>query len=238
MRPCSNGWMPADDPRVSVVVDSSRFIHSIATGQWEFRMKPKHHWIEKRQTARTVAENMLSRIAPPAESAQPADVMLHELLVHKVELEMQIEELRRTHDAMEDARDRYMELYDFAPVGYITLNPEGLIGEINLTGAALLGQERGTLLNRRFSSFVADRDQATWSCLFHNMMQHTEVDRQTFVLEMVHADASAFHAYIEWQRLQKKDAPAILRLALFDMSKIKQAEAEMILAANRFEAKG
>lgn len=180
---------------------------------------------------------MLFRVIPPAESAQPADVMLHELLVHKVELEMQIEELRRTHDAMEDARDRYVELYDFAPVGYITLDQEGAISEINLPGAALLGLARGALIDSRFSRFVSHRDQDFWTSLFLNMMKHAETDRQTFVLEMIQADATPFYAYIECQRRQNMADPPVLRLALFDMSKIKQAEAEMVRAANRFDLK-
>ena len=68
--------------------------------------------------------------------------LLYELQVHQIELEMQNEELRRASDQMESEREKYSDLYDFAPVGYLTLNREGEIHEANLTGATLLGMER------------------------------------------------------------------------------------------------
>jgi PAS domain-containing protein len=86
----------------------------------------------------------LASLSPAEATAQPADVMLHELLVHKVELEMQIEELAAgAHVALEEARDRYAEYYEFAPVGYLSIGGAGEITEVNLTGAALLGVDRG-----------------------------------------------------------------------------------------------
>jgi PAS domain S-box-containing protein len=200
-------------------------------------MKPKNHWIEKRHAVRNAAEKMVSGLSPTDGSSQPADAMLHELLVHKVELEMQIDELRRIHDTMEDARDRYMELYDFAPVGYITLDQEGVISEINLPGAALLGLARSALIDCRFYRFISPRDQEFWTALLPNMINDAKTDRRTFVLEMIRADGATFFAYIECQRRQKRANPPALHLALFEMSKIKQAEQEMIRAANRFELK-
>ena len=75
---------------------------------------------------------------------------MHELQVHQIELEMQNEELRRAHVSMEEARDRYADLYEFAPLGYITIDREARIAEMNLTAAALLDADRGEIVNRRF----------------------------------------------------------------------------------------
>ena len=69
---------------------------------------------------------------------------------------MQNEELRQTSIALEISRTHYIELYDFAPVGYLTLTTEGMIAEINLTGAKLLGVERNKLIHWRFAKFIAD----------------------------------------------------------------------------------
>jgi PAS domain S-box-containing protein len=81
--------------------------------------------------------------------------VLHELEVHQIELEMQNTELQRVRDDMEAALERYTDLYDFAPVGYFSIDDEGLILEVNLTGAASLGVERSRLIRLRLQRFVA-----------------------------------------------------------------------------------
>ena len=81
--------------------------------------------------------------------------MLHELEVHKIELEMQNAELRRARDEVEAALARYSDLYDFAPVGYFSLDEEGRLFEANLTGAALLGIERSRLHRVKLARFLA-----------------------------------------------------------------------------------
>ena len=82
---------------------------------------------------------------------------------------MQNRQLRQTQSALEEARDRYIDLYEFAPVGYLTLTDDGMISEINLTATRLLGGERSHLRQRRFSSFVADTDLDRWVRLFLRM---------------------------------------------------------------------
>ena len=88
--------------------------------------------------------------------------LVHELQVHQVELELQNEELRRTQLALEAARDRYVELYDFAPVGYLTLDLRGTILGANLPTCTLLGVNLKDLLGQPAIRFVAARDQATF----------------------------------------------------------------------------
>jgi PAS domain S-box-containing protein len=84
--------------------------------------------------------------------------LVHELEVHQIELEMQNAELTRAQDELESSRNKYVELYDFAPVGYFTFDARGLIKEVNLTGAKLLGIERGAVANKPFSRFIADEE--------------------------------------------------------------------------------
>src|SRR5262245_23409277 len=80
--------------------------------------------------------------------------LLHELQVYQIELEMQNRELRETQAHLEEARDRYAELYDFAPVGYVSFNRHGVIEQINLQGAALLGRERTRVIGHPLAGFV------------------------------------------------------------------------------------
>jgi PAS domain S-box-containing protein len=85
-------------------------------------------------------------------------ILDQELEVHQIELEMQNAELRRVQEELELSRNRYAELYDFAPAGYFAFNSLGVIREVNLTGAQLLGIERRLLAKKPFSSFIADAD--------------------------------------------------------------------------------
>ena len=90
---------------------------------------------------RDAAESKLStslRKAPWLKT-KPIDEIIHELEVHQIELEMQNSELKNTLVALEEAKDRYMDLYDFAPVGYLTISSKGVIVEANLTAATMLG---------------------------------------------------------------------------------------------------
>ncbi|MBI2413603.1 MAG: PAS domain S-box protein [Deltaproteobacteria bacterium] len=80
--------------------------------------------------------------------------LLHELQVHQVELEMQNRELKETRDRIEEVLSKYADLYDFAPIGYMTLSKSGIIEETNLTAACMLGVERGKLVSKSFLKFL------------------------------------------------------------------------------------
>jgi PAS domain S-box-containing protein len=119
---------------------------------------------------RVRAEKLLAAGGLGLRQLPPDDVLelVHELKVHQIELEMQNEELLRAQEAITESGNRYADLYDFAPVGYVTLDPQGLIVEINLTGTRLLGAPRDTLLHKPFILFVASFDrQAFYADLKH-----------------------------------------------------------------------
>ena len=110
-----------------------------------------------RITLRKNAERRVSESIQPLKSIPRDNILelIHELEVHQVELEQQNQELRRSQSELEGLRKKYFDLYDLAPIGYVTLDQKGLIREINLIGAALLGTERRRLNGRRFARFVA-----------------------------------------------------------------------------------
>jgi PAS domain-containing protein len=82
--------------------------------------------------------------------------LLHELQVHQIELEMQNEELVQANEAAETALKKYTMLYDFAPMGYFTLDPDAIIRELNFTGAEILGDKRFSLVNTNFKLFITE----------------------------------------------------------------------------------
>jgi signal transduction histidine kinase/PAS domain-containing protein len=92
-------------------------------------------------------------------AAADREGLIHDLHVHQIELEMQNRELREAQERLEEARERYSDLYNFAPVGYATLDPAGVIRDINLTGAGLLGAPRGDLIGRPLSGFASLADR-------------------------------------------------------------------------------
>jgi PAS domain-containing protein len=76
--------------------------------------------------------------------------------VHQIELEMQNEELRLANETAEAALKKYTLLYDFAPMGYFTLEKDGSINDLNFTGAEILGDKRFSLINSNFKLFVSE----------------------------------------------------------------------------------
>lgn len=189
-------------------------------------MNQKKNWMQEREALRAKADQTFSRLSLSGIEPKPAETMLHELLVHKFELEMQIEELKRTYAELEETRDRYLDYYDGAPVGYLTVDREGRIAESNLTGAALLGFEQSGQVGMHLSHFVSTRDQDRWHRVFMNMIENPGIGQVGVVLEMARLDRSTFEAYLDCRRLQPPEALPMIRVTLFDIGKIKQVEAE------------
>ena len=158
---------------------------------------------------------------PPPPHAEEG--LLHERRVLQTELEMQNEELRRMQVELEETRDRYIDLYEFAPIGYLTLNREGLVAEANLTCTSLLGVDRKKLLNRRFDSFVAVSDRDRWNRDFLKVL--SMVGRKVCELLIQRKDGSTFHAQLDFQKMETVDAP-LVRIALTDITERKVAESE------------
>lgn len=101
------------------------------------------------------AERLLTELKQQVpDTADMTQRLLHELQVHKIELEMQNEELKVGRDQLETALERYTELYDFAPVGYMTLNKSGRVLEVNLTGATMLGKVRSAIVGRPLINYL------------------------------------------------------------------------------------
>ena len=95
--------------------------------------------------------------------------LLHELQVHQIELEMQNEELRQAYETAETALKKYTMLYDFAPMGYFTLDSDGSICDLNFTGAEILGDKRVSLINSNFKLFVSENSKPVFNNFFRKV---------------------------------------------------------------------
>ncbi|HEY0256280.1 MAG TPA: histidine kinase, partial [Candidatus Methylacidiphilales bacterium] len=115
----------------------------------------------RRRAELLLRERRATRPSPQTEA--DAKRLVHELQVHQIELELQNGELQETRDKMEALLENYTDLYEFAPVGYFSINEQGLILAVNLTGAALLGIERSRLINQRLQGYVDPPSRAPFS---------------------------------------------------------------------------
>ena len=120
--------------------------------------------------------------------------LVHELQVYQVELEMQNEDLRQSQTELEETRARYVELYDFAPVGYLSLNENGVVSEANLCAAAMLGVTRSVLVNQTLSSFIHPDDQGLCSNQRRRIIETGEL--QEWEMRMAAANGPAFWAHL------------------------------------------
>jgi len=124
-----------------------------------------------------------------------AKKLLHELQVHQIELEMQNEELREANEVAEKALRKYTMLYDLAPMGYFTLEPDGTIDELNFTGAEMLQDRRFSLVGTNFKLFVSNESKA----VFNEFLKRVFIEnyKQTCELKLGYDTNSLGYVYME-----------------------------------------
>ena len=178
-------------------------------------------------TLRERAEATLtpSPTAPAQRSPAESQRLVHELQVHHIELEMQNEELRRAQAELGESRDHFHQLYDFAPVGYVTLTPDGSVREANHRLTTLLGIPRGKLVGRKFTAFVPPQAQDALYLHLRAALDH-EV-KQACELNLRRADRTTFAARLETVVLQNTVSGVRYHLiAVTDITERQQAEAQ------------
>jgi PAS domain S-box-containing protein len=158
----------------------------------------------------------------PPRTKEATQRLVHELEVHQIELEMQNAELLQARDDVETALNRYSDLYDFAPVGYFTLDNNRNICSVNLAAASLIGGVRSKLIGRRFELFI------------------TSPDRPVFTEFLLAVLASQIKASCEVALLNEAGHPVLvqieamatasgqeIRLVMIDITKRRQSEDEL-----------
>lgn len=157
--------------------------------------------------------------------------LIHELEVHQVELEMQNHALLEIRHELEKSLERYADLYDFAPVGYATLDGDGAIREINLAGAALLGTERAHLIGRRFGLFISAETRPVFNKFLAEALRGvTQVS-----CEIIFAPNDAHSRYLQLKGIgasYHKDLQC--RIALWDITERKRAEQALLDSEEKY----
>jgi PAS domain S-box-containing protein len=182
---------------------------------------------------RDAAEAQLTK-SPASELSVRSDTeLLHELQIHQIELETQNKFLREAQHELEASRDRYADLYDSAPVGYLTLTDKGMIEEINLTATTLLGMKRKDLMQFRFASLVVANDRSRWMTQFLNVLK--KGDKRDVEVDIKRRDGTVFPAMLDCNRANFGDGEMAIRIALTDVSERKQAEVALLESEERWK---
>lgn len=121
--------------------------------------------------------------------------LMHELQVHQIELEMQNEELRRANETAETALRKYTMLYDFAPMGYFTLDSEGKIKELNFIGADMLGERRISLVGSNFKFFVSGESKADFNSFLDKV--YAGNSKESCEVKLVHSKDPLCSVYMD-----------------------------------------
>jgi PAS domain S-box-containing protein len=205
-------------------------------------MSTRHPRTSRALPLRRLAVRTLAKRSPvPFDELTPDDVraLVQELEIHKVELEIQNEQLRDTQLTLEQSKERYRLLYETAPIGFLTLDEEGKVFEANLTAAALLQVQRSRLIGRKLSRFVAPRHQDRWHLERRTLALGAE--RRHLELDLVLSNGTPLYAQLVGSGTPGKDgAPGTIRLALLDVTELhslaralRRAAAETALAEQR-----
>ncbi|TAN66771.1 MAG: PAS domain S-box protein [Methylobacter sp.] len=225
------GWRRMVRGEVAEYTTDKRYIH-----------KDGHEvWAHLNVVALRDESGMILRIL-----AVIADITEHSLMVKELystaakleekqaELEVQYSELQRSQNALQETSDRYMDLFDFAPIGYLTLTEKGQITEINLTGAALLGVDKKAAMLRSIGSFLHPKECDRW--YLHNQLTLSHSDKQSAEFLVQRDDGTVFHAFMDCQRRDTSTSP-VIRISFADITERKSLE-QKLRQAQKMESLG
>lgn len=175
-------------------------------------------WAERAMRLKSLDVGDISALSP-----DDIQRLIRELQVHQVEVKMKNEELTRVHHELRDSRDRYSDLYDFAPVGYFTLNNDLMILEVNRTGAAMLGTSTEALLHKPFSAFVCKDDYGSYYSHFRQVLGTKT--RRTCEIMLERCDGARFCGLFESVPVQDPEGRFTrCRTVISDISDLKRVE--------------
>ncbi len=189
-------------------------------------MNEKHVQPNSDQLRRAAETKLACEQAPDVEN-HSTEALLHELQVLQIELQMQNENLRQAHMEMEASRDRYVDLYDFSPVSYLTLSSAGTISEVNLTAVGMFAEARLKLLNRRFTNFIVQQDIDRWRQYFLRVLR--TVEQSNCELSLKRADGSHMDVELHTRRVENGSGGYAVRIALTDITERRRVEADLCL---------
>ncbi|ADZ09569.1 PAS/PAC sensor signal transduction histidine kinase [Methanobacterium lacus] len=177
----------------------------------------------KSSPLRIKAEKIIGKQLHREDNSSEDDQYIHELHVHQIELELQNEELRKAQIKLEEARRKYFDLYNFAPVGYFTLDKNGIIMDVNLAGAALFGKERIYLNKNAFIHHIISAERNKFHKYLSKVLETNR--KQTIELELLKNNDHFFYGLLETVKVLNEDETfKEYRVTVTDITELKNKE--------------
>jgi two-component system cell cycle sensor histidine kinase/response regulator CckA len=195
---------------------------SNSTDGTELRRRAEARLSEKQKSQRSPAEAQ--------RTSHDMQRLVQELQIHQIELEIQNEQLEQARAETEAALERYTDLYDFAPLGYFTLDRDGTIRQANLTGSRLLGVDRSRLVNRRFGLFVAENSRSAFRAFTERVF--ASQSRESCEAMLLREAKTPFYARVE---ARSSDNGQECRAMVVDITERKRSEEKIQEQANLLE---
>jgi len=184
----------------------------------------------RKQAEARLKEKMHLSQGPNEPSAEETQRLVHELQVHQIELEMQNEELMAARAELEIGLERYSDLYNFAPVGYLTLDSKGTIQKVNLTGAGMLGLECARLVGTRLGVFVSTELQHA----FANFLRDVFAGQSKATCEVTIRPPKGAPLSVHIEATATEDSGGECRAVLIDVTERKRGEEALQRSQERF----
>ncbi|MEI6056295.1 MAG: PAS domain S-box protein [Lentisphaerota bacterium] len=159
-------------------------------------------------------------------SIAEADRLFYELDVHQIELEMQNAQLQRTKLELEVSQSKYFDLYDLAPVGYFTLNREGIILEANLIASSMLSVTRDSLIRHPLSSFILPEDKDIYFLRSKELISSKVL--QAFEIRFLRKDGAVLYAGMTLTSILDTRGKKLSLVTLSDITELKNLEKELL----------
>lgn len=172
---------------------------------------------KKKKTDQTITKK------PASDQFDNVQRLVYLLQVHQVELEHQNEELRIAHEELEESRNKYVNLFDFSPIPYFTLDPKGIIQEVNLSASKMIGIERKKLIGKNFITFVPTEERDVFrsflEIVFSNSVKHSRE------LKVTGKDKKVYDVLLDGLKLEDFVAAGqYCQVALIDLTEYKRIE--------------
>ncbi|MCP5495618.1 MAG: PAS domain S-box protein [Leptospiraceae bacterium] len=151
--------------------------------------------------------------------------LFHELQVYQIELEIQNESLRQYQKQLHESRDEYSNLYDFAPIGYVTIDEKGIVQRVNLTLTQMLSISKMDILKFPLSKYIKESSHSEFYFKLHTFTETSS--SQKIELQMKNSQKEIFDAMFTVNLDQKFDDKKIFQIAVIDVSEEKKVNNEL-----------